>query len=73
MIKLSLFMLDPVKAHAEYMKELVELVAERDKALMDLKLQKKENKTLRVKTKEKLRQMGCQIKALSEEGVIESS
>lgn len=64
MIKLSLFMLDPVKAHEQYVKEITLLNA---KLVLDeesAKLVKKELKVMRKTTKEKLRQMGCQIASL---------
>lgn len=64
MIKLSLFMLDPVKAHEQYVKEIALLNAKLVLAEESVKLAKKELKSLRKATKEKLRQMGCQIASL---------
>ena len=64
MIKLSLFMLDPVKAHEQYVKEITLLNAKLVLAEESAKLAKKELKSLRKTTKEKLRQMGCQIASL---------
>lgn len=64
MIKLSLFMLDPVKAHEQYVKEITLLNAKLVLAEESAKLAKKELKVMRKTTKEKLRQMGCQIASL---------
>lgn len=64
MIKLSLFMLDPVKAHEQYIKEITLLNAKLVLVEESAKLVKKELKSLRKTTKEKLRQMGCQIASL---------
>jgi len=64
MIKLSLFMLDPVKAHEQYVKEIALLNAKLVLAEESDKLAKKELKSLRKTTKEKVRQMGCQIASL---------
>ena len=64
MIKLSLFMLDPVKAHEQYIKEIAILNAKLVLAEESAKLAKKELKSMRKATKEKLRQMGCQIASL---------
>lgn len=60
-IKLSLFMLDPVTAHAKYIKEVDEL---RKKIDVSQKLADdaiKEKKALYKTMKEKVRQMGKQI------------
>lgn len=64
MIKLSLFMLDPVKAHEHYVKEITLLNSKLVLAEESAKLAKKELKAMRKTTKEKLRQMGCQIASL---------
>lgn len=64
MIKLSLFMLDPVKAHEHYVKEITLLNAKLVLAEESVKLAKKELKAMRKSTKEKVRQMGCQIAAM---------
>ena len=64
MIKLSLFMLDPVKAHEQYVKEIAILNAKLVLAEESTKLAKKELKAMRKVTKEKVRQMGCQIASL---------
>jgi hypothetical protein len=64
MIKLSLFMLDPVKAHEQYVKEIALLNAKLVSAEESAKLAKKELKSMRKATKEKVRQMGCQIAAM---------
>lgn len=64
MIKLSLFMLDPVKAHEQYAKEIASLNAKLVLAEESAKLAKKELKAMRKTTKEKVRQMGCQIASL---------
>ena len=64
MIKLSLFMLDPVKAHEQYIKEIAILNAKLVLAEESTKLAKKELKAMRKVTKEKVRQMGCQIASL---------
>jgi hypothetical protein len=64
MIKLSLFMLDPVKAHEQYVKEMGLLNAKLVVAEESAKIAKKELKAIRKATKEKLRQMGCQIASL---------
>lgn len=64
MIKLSLFMLDPVKAHEQYVKEIALLNAKLVLAEESVKLTKKELKAMRKATKEKVRQMGCQIAAM---------
>lgn len=64
MIKLSLFMLDPVKAHELYVKEIAILNKKLALAEEAAKLAKKELKTMRKATKEKVRQMGCQIAAM---------
>ena len=64
MIKLSLFMLDPVKAHEQYVKEITLLNAKLVLAEESAKLAKKELKAMRKATKEKVRQMGCQIAAM---------
>lgn len=64
MIKLSLFMLDPVKAHEQYVKEMALLNAKLVVAEESAKLAKKELKAIRKATKEKVRQMGCQIAAM---------
>ena len=64
MIKLSLFMLDPVKAHEQYVKEITLLNAKLVLAEESAKLAKKELKAMRKVTKEKVRQMGCQIAAM---------
>ena len=64
MIKLSLFMLDPVKAHEQYIKEIALLNAKLVLAEESTKLAKKELKAMRKVTKEKVRQMGCQIASL---------
>jgi hypothetical protein len=60
-IKLSLFMLDPVAAHAKYIKEIDEL---KKKIEVTQKLADdviKEKKALYKTMKEKVRQMGKQI------------
>lgn len=61
MIKLSLFMLDPVTAHAKYIKEVDELNKKVDivQKLADDAI--KEKKALYKTMKEKVRQMGKQI------------
>lgn len=59
MIKLSLFILDPVKAHELYVKQKLALAEE------STKLTKKEQKVMYKTMKEKVRQMGCQIASLS--------
>ena len=64
MIKLSLFMLDPVKAHEQYVKEIALLNAKLVLAEESAKLAKKELKAVCKATKEKVRQMGCQIASL---------
>lgn len=64
MIKLSLFMLDPMKAHEQYVKEITLLNAKVVLAEESAKLAKKELKAMRKVTKEKVRQMGCQIASL---------
>ena len=64
MIKLSLLMLDPVKAHEQYIKEITLLNAKLVLAEESAKLAKKELKVMRKATKEKVRQMGCQIAAM---------
>lgn len=64
MIKLSLFMLDPVKAHELYVKEITLLNKKLVVAEESAKLAKKELKAIRKATKEKVRQMGCQIAAM---------
>ena len=64
MIKLSLFMLDPVKAHEQYVKEIALLNAKLVSSEESAKLAKKELKAMRKATKEKVRQMGCQIASL---------
>ena len=64
MISLGLFMLDPVKAHEQYVKEIALLNAKLVLAEESAKLAKKELKAMRKATKEKLRQMGCQIAAM---------
>ena len=64
MIKLSLFMLDPVKAHEQYVKEITLLNSKLVLAEESAKLAKKELKSMRKTTKEKVRQMGCQIASL---------
>ena len=64
MISLGLFMLDPVKAHEQYVKEITLLNAKLVLAEESAKLAKKELKAMRKAAKEKLRQMGCQIASL---------
>ena len=64
MISLGLFMLDPVKAHEQYIKEIAILNAKLVLAEESAKLAKKELKVMRKATKEKVRQMGCQIASL---------
>lgn len=64
MIKQSLFMLDPVTAHEQYVKEIALLNAKLVLAEESAKLAKKELKAMRKATKEKLRQMGCQIASM---------
>lgn len=64
MISLGLFMLDPVKAHEQYIKEIAILNAKLVLAEESAKLAKKELKAMRKATKEKVRQMGCQIASL---------
>ena len=65
MIKLSLFMLDPVKAHELYVKEMVVLQKKLELAEESAKLAKKEQKAMYKTMKEKVRQMGCQIASLN--------
>lgn len=64
MISLGLFMLDPVKAHEQYVKEINLLNAKLVLAEESAKLAKKELRAMRKTTKEKVRQMGCQIAAM---------
>lgn len=64
MIKLSLFMLDPVKAHEQYVKEIALLNAKLVLAEESAKLAKKELKAMGKTMKEKVRQMGCQIASM---------
>ena len=65
MIKLSLFMLDPVKAHELYIKEMTLLQKKLELAEESAKLAKKEQKAMYNTMKEKVRQMGCQIASLN--------
>lgn len=65
MIKLSLFILDPVKAHELYVKEVEILKQKLALAEESTKLTKKEQKVMYKTMKEKVRQMGCQIASLS--------
>ena len=65
MIKLSLFILDPVKAHELYVKEVEILKQKLALAEESAKLTKKEQKAMYKTMKEKVRQMGCQIASLS--------
>lgn len=64
MIKLSLFMLDPVKAHELYVKETTLLNKKLALAEQSAKLAKKEQKAMYKTMKEKVRQQGCQIASL---------
>lgn len=64
MIKLSLFILDPVKAHELYVKEVEILKQRLALAEESTKLTKKEQKAMYKTMKEKVRQMGCQIASL---------
>ena len=61
MIKLSLFILDPVTAHAKYVKEIEELKKKVDTAQKLADDAIKEKKALYKTMKEKVRQMGKQI------------
>lgn len=65
MIKLSLFILDPVKAHELYVKEVEILKQKLALAEESTKLTKEEQKVMYKTMKEKVRQMGCQIASLS--------
>ncbi len=60
-IKLSLFMLDPVTAHAKYVKEIEELKKKVDTAQKLADDAIKEKKALYKTMKEKVRQIGKQI------------
>lgn len=64
MISLSIFMLDPVKAHELYVKEVTLLQKKLVLAEESVKLSKKEQKAMYKTMKEKVRQMGCQISSL---------
>ena len=64
MISLSIFMLDPVKAHELYVKEMTMLQKKLVLAEESVKLSKKEQKAMYKTMKEKVRQMGCQISSL---------
>lgn len=66
MIKISLFMLDPIKAHELYVKEVEILKQKLALAEQSAELAKKEQKVMYKTMKEKVRQMGCQIAGLSE-------
>ena len=68
MIGLSLFMLDPVKAHELYVKEMTLLQNKVALAEEAVKLAKMEQKTMYKTMKEKVRQMGCQIAATQNTG-----
>ena len=61
MIKLSLFMLDPVSAHAKYIKEVDDLKKKIDTAQKLAGDAIMEKKALYKTMKEKVRQMGKQI------------
>lgn len=60
-IKLSLFMLDPVRAHALYMQEITALNDELILAKAEALLAKKEQKAMYKTMKEKVRQQGQMI------------
>ena len=64
MIKLSLFMLDPVKAHELYVKEVDLLNKKLTLAEESAERSKKEQKAMYKTMKEKVRQQGCQIDSL---------
>ena len=61
MIKLSLFMLDPVKAHKLYRKEIAELNVKLEAAKEVAKIASAERKALYKTMQDKVRQMGKQI------------
>lgn len=61
MIKLSLFMLDPVKSHEQYTKELQELKADIEHLQSVVKDMKKSYRAEREQTKEKIRQLKCEV------------
>ena len=61
MIRLSIFMLDPVKAHELYVKEMTLLQNKLALAEEAVKLSKKEQKSMYKTMREKVRQMGCHI------------
>lgn len=64
MIKLSLFMLDPVRAHELYVKEILELQDKLTAAIEATKLAQKERSVTYKVMKEKVRQMGKQIASM---------
>jgi len=67
-IKLSIFMLDPVKAHELYVKEMTLLQNKLALAEEAVKLSRKEQKAMHKTMKEKVRQMGCQMAATQNTG-----
>lgn len=68
MIRLSIFMLDPVKAHELYVKEMTLLQKKLAQAEESVKLAKREQKAMYKTMKEKVRQMGCQIASTQNTG-----